>query len=192
MTDMELQSEIRKNLNSDPIVNPAQIGVAVINGIVMLSGSVNIQEEKLAVEKAAASVGGVSALVEEIEIRSSTSNTDLEMAAKARETIARHLGKNRDRIKIKVERGRITLEGRVERQYEKIAAEIFLRKIAGIKGITSHIDVAGAPPPTEIDVSAQSARRAIRPRRLETGFVDVLGGPEAPRDAFHGENQSNS
>jgi osmotically-inducible protein OsmY len=157
MTDVALQNEIRKNLNSDPAINPARIGVGVINGIAMLSGCVSSQEEKLAVEKAAASVDGVNAWVEEIEIRSSVSNTDLEMAIRAKEIIARHLGENQERIRIKVERGRVTLAGRVEHQYEKIAAEIFLRKLVGVKGITSHIDVAAAPPSAQAGVASQSS-----------------------------------
>jgi osmotically-inducible protein OsmY len=157
MTDMTLQSEIRKVLNSDSNANPAHIGVAVIDGIVLLSGWVNNQEEKLAVEKAATLVDGVNALVEEIEIRSSGSNTDLEIALRAKETIARHLGNNRERITIKVESGQITLRGRVDRAYEKIAAEIFLRKLAGVKGITSHISVATPLPFPETQVGIQSA-----------------------------------
>jgi osmotically-inducible protein OsmY len=157
MTDMTMQNEIRKGLNSNPITNPAHIGVAVINGIVLLSGCVNSHEEKLAVEKAATLVNGVNALVEEIEIQSSGSNTDLEIAVRAKETIARHLGKNRERITIKVEGGQITLRGRVDREYEKIAAEIFLRKLAGVKGITSHISVAMPLPFPDTQVGIQSA-----------------------------------
>ncbi len=157
MTDMELQGEIRTNLNSDPAVNPAQIGVAVIDGIVSLSGYVGTHDEKLAVEKAAASVDGVNILVEEIEIRSSGAHTDLETAARAKETIARHLGKTRERIKIKVEHGQITLRGRVEHGYEKIAAEIFLRKLAGVKKISNQIQVASILPPAEVAVGHPSA-----------------------------------
>jgi len=153
MTDRELQGEIRANLNSDPAVNLTQIGAAVVDGVVSPSGYVHNQDEKLAVEKAVVSLDGVNAWVEEIEVRSSGSNPDLEIAGRARETIARHLGRKRERIKIEVEHGQITLGGHVEREYEKIAAETFLRKIAGVKGNTSQIEVA--PPPAGL---AETAR----------------------------------
>lgn len=149
MTDRELQSEIRAKLNSDPAVNPAQIGVAVFDGIVTLSGYTSCREEKVAVENSTASIDGVIAWVETIEVRSPESNPDLELAARARATIARHLGKNRERIKIKVEAGRITLRGRVEHEYEKIAAEIFVGKITGVKGIANQIEAIPLPTETE-------------------------------------------
>ena len=149
MTDRELQNEIRANLDADPAVNPTPIGVAVIDGLVVLSGYANSREEKLAVENSVASTAGVMAWVETIEIRSPESNPDLELAARARATVARHLGKSRERIKIKVEAGQITLRGRVEHEYEKVAAEVFLRKIAGVKGIANQIEATPLPTETE-------------------------------------------
>ncbi len=161
MTDMQLQYEIQRNLKSDPIVNPAQIGVAVIDGIVLLSGYVNSRAEKLAIEKAAKSMGAVNAWAEEIEIRSSGFNADLEIAARAEEAIARHLAKSPERIKIKVERGWITLEGRVDREYEKKAAEVFLRKLSGVKGVTNQIEVASTVSHAEVEGRIQCALKGI-------------------------------
>jgi len=161
MTDMQLQYAIQRNLKSDPIVNPAQIGVAVIDGIVLLSGYVNSRAEKLAIEKAAKSIDAVNAWAEEIEIRSSGCNADLEIAARAEEAIARHLPKSWERIKIKVECGWITLEGRVDHEYEKKAAEVFVGKLSGVKGVTSQIKVASNVSPGEIEGRVQCALKGI-------------------------------
>src|ERR1700675_401641 len=53
MTDLELKKNVEAELNYEPSVNPAEIGVAAKDGIVTLTGRVQSYWEKMAAEHAA-------------------------------------------------------------------------------------------------------------------------------------------
>ena len=68
-TDAQIQHEVYEHLKWDPRVNETDIGVAVKDGVVTLSGSVPMYAEKAAAEEAAKRTPGVKAVAEEIEIK---------------------------------------------------------------------------------------------------------------------------
>lgn len=68
-TDKQLQLEVEEELDFDPVVNSANIGVEVADRIVTLSGHPSSYAEKLAAEKAAQRVAGVKAVVIEMQVR---------------------------------------------------------------------------------------------------------------------------
>ena len=69
MSDMTLRQDVIDELDFDPSINSANIGVAVSNGVVTLSGHVGSYSEKLASEKAAQRVKGVRGIAQEIVVR---------------------------------------------------------------------------------------------------------------------------
>ena len=69
MNDKELQQNIIDELDFEPSVDSAHIGVAVEKGVVTLTGHVSSYAEKTAVERAARRVKGVRAIAQEIEVR---------------------------------------------------------------------------------------------------------------------------
>ena len=64
-----LRQDIIDELDFEPSVKAAHIGVAVDSGVVTLSGHVCSYAEKLAAEQAAKRVKGVKAIAQEIEVR---------------------------------------------------------------------------------------------------------------------------
>ena len=56
--DMDLQRNVMDELDFDPAINPANIGVAVESGVVTLTGHVESYAEKLGAEKVARRVQG--------------------------------------------------------------------------------------------------------------------------------------
>lgn len=50
-TDMELKKDVEEELDFEPSVNAAHIGVAANNGVVTLSGHVRFYAEKFAAEE---------------------------------------------------------------------------------------------------------------------------------------------
>jgi osmotically-inducible protein OsmY len=46
----------------------------------------------------------------------------------------------RDRVRVRVDRGWVTLTGQVRRDYEKSRAEADARTIRGVAGVTNEID----------------------------------------------------
>src|SRR6266404_2129214 len=116
MTDLELKKKVEDELNWEPSVNAAEIGVAVKSGIVTLSGNISSYWQKFAAERAAARVSGVKAVVNELEIRLPTSSerTDEDIARAAVNALDWSISVPADRIKVKVSKGWVTLEGTVE------------------------------------------------------------------------------
>ena len=84
-TDEQIQKEVLDELKWDARVQPNEIGVAVKNGVVILTGWVNTYSKKWAAEEAAHRVRGVKAVANDIEVRLSGSDerTDSDIAAAA-------------------------------------------------------------------------------------------------------------
>ena len=69
MGDLSLRENVLNELEFEPSVNAAHIGVAAENGVVTLSGHVGSYAEKLTAERVVQRVKGVRAIAQEIEVR---------------------------------------------------------------------------------------------------------------------------
>jgi osmotically-inducible protein OsmY len=116
-SDMQLQRDVLDELKWDPAVNAAQIRVEVKDGLVTLAGRVESFAEKWAAEWAAKRVSGVKALAVEISVEPTRFRelTDADIARAAENALKWHAHAPQDRIKVTVEKGRITLEGEGDR-----------------------------------------------------------------------------
>ena len=143
MTDLELKKSVEAEMDYEPSVHAAEIGVAAKDGIVTLIGRVQSYWEKLAAERAASRVSGVKAVVNELEIRlpSFSERTDEDIARAALNALDWSISVPSERIKVKVSKGWITLEGNVEWQYQKVVAENAVRFLTGVKGVSNLIEV---------------------------------------------------
>ena len=81
-TDSQLQRDVSTELEWEPSVHAARIGVEVKDGIVTLAGHVNSYAEKVDAERATMRVSGVKALAVEMDVRlaGSSTRTDAEIA----------------------------------------------------------------------------------------------------------------
>ena len=111
MTDKVLRQTIVDELDFEPSVDSANIGVAVDNGVVTLTGHVASYAEKVAAERAVARVNGVRAIAENIEVRypGHKQTADDEIAEHALSILGWNVQVPKDSVKVKVEKGRITL-----------------------------------------------------------------------------------
>jgi osmotically-inducible protein OsmY len=159
MTDLELKKSVEAELNWEPSVNAAEIGVAVKDGVVTLTGRVDSYWEKVAAERAVARVAGVRAVANELEIHLPFSNerTDEDIARAAVNRLGWSVSVPRDRIKVKVSKGWLTLEGTVDWQYQKTAAEEAVRNLVGVKGVLNHIEVKPQVSKTEVKSAIEAA-----------------------------------
>src|SRR5215471_18400571 len=84
--DLQLRQDVLDELEFEPSVNAAHIGVTANHGVVTLTGFVTSHAEKTAAERAALRVKGVRAIAEEIQVRlpSDTKRADDEIAARGR------------------------------------------------------------------------------------------------------------
>src|SRR5947209_18093314 len=82
-TDEQIQVDVLEELKWDSRVKPNEIGVAVKDGIVTLTGAVDSYLKKMAAEAAAHRVPGVKAVANDIEVRllPFAERTDADIAA---------------------------------------------------------------------------------------------------------------
>jgi len=163
MDDLELKKAVESELNFEPSINAAEIGVAVKNGVVTLSGRVPSYWEKIAAERAAARVAGVKAVANELEVRlpGSSERTDEDIARAAVDTLKWNVLVPADRIKVKVSKGWVTLEGTVDWQYQKSAAEKTVRKLTGVVGVTNLIEVKPSVSKAEVKSAIEGALKRL-------------------------------
>jgi osmotically-inducible protein OsmY len=173
-TDSQLQQDVMDELQWEPRVDHANIGVAVKDGIVSLSGFVQSYSEKLAAENAARSVKGVRGLAEEIEVRfeSQPKTADPEIAKRIADIFEWSVSIPDDKIKIKVEHGWVTLSGDVNWHYQRDAAKNAAARISGVKGVTNLIDVKKSPSPGDVRDRIMSALK--RSADVDAGSITVL------------------
>jgi osmotically-inducible protein OsmY len=155
MDDRTLRQHVLAELEFDPKVDAAHIGVAVRDGIVTLSGHVATYAEKIAAERILQRVRGVRAVVEEIEVRypADQKTGDEELAARVVKVLAWNVQVPDDAVKIKVEDGRVTLDGCVPWYYQRAAAQSAVAKLAGVREVLNLLAVK--PPVRSRDVKAK-------------------------------------
>lgn len=151
-TDSQLQHDVVSELRWEPSVTETHVGVSVKAGIVTLSGHVPTYAEKYGAEKAAKRVLGVKAVADELDVKlaASTKRSDEDVAAACVAALHNHASVPDDKIKIVVGNGWVTLEGMVDWQYQKNAAELSVGNLFGVRGLTNRITVA--PHATAVDV----------------------------------------
>jgi osmotically-inducible protein OsmY len=140
--DDKLKKAVQEELTWEPSVNQAHIGVTADDGIVTLSGNVESFIEKHAAERAARRVKGVRAVAEEIDVRLpfESKRGDDQIAAAATERLAWDTSVP-DAVKVKVEGGRVTLDGEVEWSYQKEAAVADVRNLYGVISVNNEIRI---------------------------------------------------
>jgi osmotically-inducible protein OsmY len=156
MSDKTLRQSIIDELDFEPSIDAASIGVAVDEGIVTLTGHVGSYVERLAAEKAVRKVRGVRAVVEEIQVRfpSGPVPRDEDIARQAVQLLDWNGLVPPDVIQVGVKDGWVTLTGSVHWQYQRSEAEAGLRRLPGIKGINNLIEISPL-------VSAEDVRSKI-------------------------------
>ena len=178
-TDAQLQIDVVEELQWDPSIRDAEIGVAAKDGVVTLSGVVESYAEKHAAERAAQRVAGVRGVAEDLVVRLSPgykrSDTDLAHAVVSTlrwDTQVPHL-----RIKATVENGWVTLAGDVEWQFQKDAAMRAVRHLAGVVGVSNNLVVKPKAVSTfAVSDSIKAALRRFADREAERITIEAQDG----------------
>lgn len=142
-TDVELQRDVIDELRWDPRIGTAEIGVAVKDGVVTLTGTVDTNARKYAAIHTAERIAGVKALAEDLVVKLPTSlqRTDTEIAHAAVTALKWNIEVPDDRVKVRVDDGWVMLEGDVDWQYERNAAEDSVRWLNGVRGVKNSIKI---------------------------------------------------
>jgi osmotically-inducible protein OsmY len=173
-TDAELQRDVSAELRWDPKVRDEEVAVAVKDGVVTLAGTVETYAQKMAAERAAERVSGIRALAERLEVKppSDRARTDTELAHLVADALRWHAEVPREKVKARVEKGWVTLDGEVEWKFERDAAERAVRYLHGVRGVVNLVAIR--PHVSAYDVS-QRIKEALRRRaELDASHIDVL------------------
>jgi osmotically-inducible protein OsmY len=142
-TDTQVQQDVLAELNWEPSVNAAQIGVEVKDGIVTLAGHVGSYAEKLGAERATQRVAGVKALAIEMDVTlpALSKRTDADIARSAENVVEWSTELPKHSVKVMVEKGWITLSGEVDWEYQRQAAADAVRHLMGVTGVRDQITI---------------------------------------------------
>ncbi len=163
-TDTQLQQDVGAELQWEPSVDAAQIGVAVKDGVVTLSGDVASYAEKWHAERAAQRVHGVKALAVTMQVRLAgpSKRSDADIARAAENVLEWTTTLPADAVKVMVEGGWVTLSGQVDWQYQKEAAADAVRALLGVTGVSDQIAIRSSATTGAVksDIEAALKRRA--------------------------------
>ncbi|HEX7689857.1 MAG TPA: BON domain-containing protein [Burkholderiaceae bacterium] len=165
-TDKQLKSDVEAELDWDPSIDAAHVGVAVRDGVVTLTGHLNTFAEKTAIERVVARVAGVRAVAVELDVKVASEHvrSDTEIAQAAQDAIAWNVVVPRDKVRVKVEKGWLTLSGEVDWDYQRNAAATAVRTLKGVLGVTNSITLKQRVVPSDIGarIGTALARHAYR------------------------------
>jgi osmotically-inducible protein OsmY len=198
MDDKQLRQNIIDELEFEPSVDAQDIGVAVSEGIVTLSGHVSSYAEKVAVQHAVQRVKGVRAIAQEIEVRypGEKKTADDEIAKRALNILKWDAVIPGDAVRVTVQKGWVLLTGEVDWQFQKKAAEDAIRKLSGVTGVSNSITIKPRVSASDIkkkieDALARNAHveaRAIRVNVSDSNKVRLEGAVDSWDDRDVVEN----
>lgn len=191
ISDAELRRDVEDELASEPSLDATAIGVAVEDGIVTLSGHVASYVGKLAAERSVSRVLGVRAIVSELDIHlpGSSRITDEDIARAAINALAWSSSVPRDRIKVEVGSGWLTLEGDVNWHYQKAAAHDAVCNLRGVTGVTDKIVVKPASVGNAVKAHIEAKLRRRLGKALEHIHIETRGDHVILRGAVTSLNE---
>ena len=172
LSDTDVEVAVLRNLVSDPGVDAHNVDVAVHEGVVTLTGTVDdLLARRRAVERARL-VLGVRSVVDRLEVRP-TDRSDRAILADVREALRDDPIADASALTVAVDDGVVTLSGPVDSWQEK---RIALRTVEGVTGARAVDDALDVAPPGERpddEIAAEIERRLAWDAQVDAGLVDV-------------------
>ena len=158
-SDTDIQKDIIAELKWEPSLRDDDIAVSVRDGVVTLAGFTDSYVDRWKAEQVTSKVKGVKAIANDIEVKlpSSSTRPDPDIARAALDALRWNISVPHDRIKVKVEKGWVTLEGDVDWYYQKEAAERSVRYLTGVRGVSNLMTLRARPVPADIKQKIKDA-----------------------------------
>jgi osmotically-inducible protein OsmY len=173
-TDTEIQKDVMDELQWDPMLQSAEIGVTVREGIVTLMGYVDNYGQRTAAENAAKRVKDVRAVAIDLAIHlpDEQRRSDTDIAAAALNALKWSSFVPEDRVMLKVDEGWITMEGEVEWQFQKESAYRAVSDLIGVHGVINRINVR--PRITPVIVKDVIKKALERSAEIEADSITIV------------------
>ena len=171
----ELQERVQNELVWDPEVTADNIGVTSHDGAVTLSGFVSSYAQRTAAERAAFRVYGTRAVANDLAVKPLDQRIDPEIAGDAVSAFKHNLSVPKT-VKVSVHDGYVTLEGTCEWWFQRNAAEVAVRYLPGVKGLTNMISIKPRVSPQMVKDKIEAALRRSAELDAKHVAVTAVGG----------------
>ncbi|MFW5329617.1 BON domain-containing protein [Hydrogenophaga sp. ZJX-1] len=186
-SDVQLKKDVEAELEWEPSINAAEVGVAVKDGVVTLSGHLDTLAQKHEVEKVVQRVAGVRAVAVEIDVKltADSARSDSEIAHAVETAFTWHNSVPANRIQVKVEKGWVTLAGEVDWEYQRAAAANLVRPLIGVMGIHNNIVLKRRTTPDNIEKRIRDALTRQAEREAKGIEIQVHDSTVVLRGSVH-------
>ena len=175
LSDHQLRQDVLHPLDCESDFSSTAIGVSADGSVVTLSGFVDTLGEKQSAERCVQRVRAVKRVANDVQVTSSKTWTDPEIAKVAVRALEAHLGAQAHAIKVTVRDGWITLEGGVELAFQKEASEIAVTYLGGVRGVSNQIEVDSIASSSEIATRIEHPLSCIDKSGARRVLVSVHG-----------------
>jgi osmotically-inducible protein OsmY len=158
-TDDDIKRDVEYELRWDPDIDPSDIGVAVKDGAVTLSGFARSFRQRTKAEEDATRVRGVKGVANDIEVRLPLVNKrpDPEIVREIIAQLKAELPYAVEDIKAVVRDGHVTLKGEVEWDYQRRRAADTALRVSGVTGLTNDIEIKPKIQPEDLKRKIEDA-----------------------------------
>ena len=170
-SDNAVQQDVLAELTWDPRIEPNEVGVAVEDRVVSLTGTVDTYAKKVAAEKAAHRVEGVRAVANDLSVRTSATWNDADIATAAANALAVNTSVPKG-VDVTVNNGKVTLTGQVDWDYQRRAAVFCVEHVAGVRDVLDRISLKPRPA-SAFEVKQGIERALIRDAEIDAKQIDV-------------------
>lgn len=174
----KLQHDVLAELEWEPSLDASQIGVTANDGVVTLTGFVSSYADKMTAERVAKRIFGVKALASDIEVKllGRAERNDSDIATAAVNALRWETNVPDDRIKITVRQGWVTLEGEVEWQYQKEAAQRVVHNLIGVRGVSDLVKLKARVQAKDVKDKIEAAFKRSAEIDARRVFVEAKDG----------------
>jgi osmotically-inducible protein OsmY len=174
--DRQLEQDVEEELEFDPAINAARIGIEGHERIVTEAGHLSSNAEKIRAERVAPGVAGVKAVEMGLEVRLAHTDrrTAEEIAAAVRSVLLWTVGLSEDAVE--VEKGCVKLSDTANWGYQKQMAEMAVSQLRGAIVVVNNIDLAVAVAPPDVVEKIGDALKRYAEREARHIQVSVTDG----------------
>lgn len=173
-----LQKKVLDALDWEPSLDASRIGVAVNDGIVTLSGQVPSWSELWTAERVIKRMTGVKGVANDLEVKlpGDAQRSDTDLAAAAVRALEWDVQVPHQKLQVRVANGWLTLEGKVDWQYQREAAERAVRHLLGVRGVSNQVTLIPKVTPADLKKRIEEALKRTAELEARRIRVETTGG----------------
>jgi osmotically-inducible protein OsmY len=170
-SDTQLRSEVQAELDWEPAIDAKHVGVIAHDGIVTLTGRLDSYAQKAAIEDVVWRVAGVRAIALELDVALAPDHArnDSDIAQAVENALQWHVSVPDRSIRLKVEKGWVTLMGEVDWDFQRQSAADAVRCLSGVRGLSNQVTLK--PRATPADIGERVAAALKRHAQREAGNI---------------------